>query len=135
MTTRRATLEPAYRRTPYRVDGPAGPVVLRIGRRDPAAAALLRALRVREAVLLTADNPASRRRAPGWNRRAARRLADATHRVPTLAGCSGTGRWQEAQRLLPLDARRGAVLARRFGQNAFVLLRHGQAPQLRWVAR
>lgn len=131
---RRAALEPAYRRTPYRVDGPAGPVTLRIGRREPGTAMLLRALATHEAVLLTAHNPASRRRAPGWNRRAQRRLEEALRRVPALAGCSVAGGWSEAQRLLPIDVRRGAVLARRFRQNALVLLRRAQAPRLVWVA-
>ena len=60
----------AYRRTVYAVDG----VELRIGRHSSAMDALLRRLGVREAVLITAWNPMSRRMPMEWNARAQRRL-------------------------------------------------------------
>jgi acetaldehyde dehydrogenase (acetylating) len=48
---------------------------------------------------------------------------------------SGQGAWQEIQRLVEMDARAGRVLARRFRQNAVLVLKPHQPPLLVILAR
>lgn len=113
----------AYRATTYRVDG----LALRVGRRP--------AWPGRAAVLLTAQNPHSRRCPAGWNARMLRALDGWLRRHPWREAVSGEGRWLETQRLVAFDARAGAVLARRFRQNAMLVLKTRQPPRLVILAR
>ncbi len=116
----------AYKASTYSVAG----FGLRIGRRSGALDGLLSGLGVREAVLITAWNPASRRMPPGWN---ARRMAALRLRLgttPALPAQGGCGAWAEDHLLVVGDRRRLAVLARAFGQSALVGLRRGQSLRL-----
>lgn len=119
----RLALERAYRATSYTVDG----LLLRVGRRPfwPGAAA----------VLLTAHNPHSRRQPPGWNARMLRALDAALRRHAWREAESGQGAWREIQRLVEMDALAGRVLARRFRQNAVLVLKPHQPPRLVILAR
>ena len=117
----------AYRRTDYEAGGGA---VARIGRRSAAVDALLRRLGARQGAFVTAWNPWSRRMPAGWNARMSRRLREAARRLPAAEG-EGKGRgWSERHLLLAADPRRAAVLARRFRQNAMVVVRNGAPARL-----
>ncbi len=122
-------LERAYRASTYEAAG----AVARIGRRNPAVDALLARLGVGQGGFLGAWNPLSRRMPEGWNQRMQARLRLAARRLPAATGSGGAGRWREAHFLLGGDPRRVAVLARRFRQAAFVVVRRGQPARLRWV--
>ncbi len=126
-------LERAYRRSSYEAAG----AVARVGRRSPALEAVLARLGggggARQGGFLGAWNPLSRRMPPSWNRRMQARLMQVARRLPAAAGWGGTACWQEAHCLFAADPRRLAVLARRFRQAAFVLVRRGQPARLCWV--
>ena len=114
----------AYRRTRYSAAG----VVVRIGR--PVPDALLASVGAREAVLVTAWNPLSRKMQDGWNARMQRRLAERLRRFVVLPADGALGRWLEAHVLVGADARRMIRLARVFRQRAVVVLRRGQRARL-----
>jgi hypothetical protein len=109
--------------------------VARIGRRSAAVDALLCRLGVREGGFVTAWNPFSHRMPRGWNQRMLARLRQAARRLPMAEGQGCAGRWHETHLLLGADSRRLAVLARRFRQAGFVLVRRGQPARLRLAAR
>ena len=115
----------AYRRTRYVV----GDVVVRIGRRSAGASPL------REAVFITAWNPYSRRMPVEWNRRMQARLVErlrAADYVPAVGADRG---WSEDHLMVAMPAVKAAVLARRFRQNAIVVLRRGQVARLRVIGQ
>ena len=121
-----AHLDSAYRRSRYRVAG----LVLEVGRRSAALDGVLAGLGTREAVLVTAWNPSSRRMPGAWN---ARMMAALRHRLgstPALPASSGQGGWAEDHVLVVGDRRRLAVLARLFRQSAMVGLRRGADVEL-----
>jgi Protein of unknown function (DUF3293) len=122
-----AHLRQAYRATEYRAAG----LILRIGRRSGGLDGLLSGMGAREAVLITAWNPHSRRVPAAGNARMMQRLQAALRRHTALPAESGAGRWIEAQFLAACPAAWAGVLARRFRQNAMVVLRPGQKPRLR----
>lgn len=117
----------AYRRSLYR----AGGMSARVGHRpvadDPAAPAWWRR---GDVLFVSAANPGGRRRPDGWNRRRMDALA------ACLAGCEihdGEGRlgqWAEPLFAVRLKLARGRVIARRFGQNAVLLVRDGGPARL-----
>lgn len=112
----------AYRDTTYRI----GDASIRIGRRSPAADAALHRLGVREAALVTAHNPYSKKTPPGRNARRQRQLAGLTHRLPRLDALGGPGtRWEEPMLLLGTSPLIAARIGRRFRQHAIVALRLG----------
>jgi hypothetical protein len=120
----------AYRATEYRVGG----ITLRIGRASSRLDALLARIHTRGAVLITACNPRSRRMPARWNERAMARLAALLRNRTILLAQSGQGAWQEQQFLVVGAVAWAARLARRFGQNAIVLLVRGRPPALRLAA-
>ncbi|MBL6080146.1 DUF3293 domain-containing protein [Belnapia sp. T18] len=121
-----AGLIAAYRRTTYEADG----AHARIGRRSAAVDSLLRRLDAREGGFVTAWNPLSRKMPTGWNDRMLARLREVAHRLPQAEGAGGAGGWEERHLLLGGDARRIAVLGRRFRQVAIVAVRRGQPARL-----
>ncbi len=121
-----AHLAQAYRASLYTVAGCA----FAVGRRSGALDGVLAGMGVRQAVLITACNPASRRMPPGWN---ARRMAALRHRLgrlPALPASSGQGAWAEDQLLVAGDRRRLAVLGRLFGQAALLAVQRGRGVRL-----
>ena len=116
----------AYRATQYQAAG----IQFRIARRSQALDALLRAMGTRKAVLITAHNPRSRRRPATINARHMQRLHAALGQIPTRPASSGAGPWHETQFFAACPAAKAATLARRFRQNAIVVLRPGLAPRL-----
>ncbi len=80
--------------------------------------------------MLTAHNPHSRRQTKGWNARMQRALDAALHRLHCREAASGTGAWLEIQRVVEMDERAGRKLARRFRQNAVLVLKPHQPPRL-----
>ncbi len=113
----------SYRLSTYR----AGPVVARVGRVPRG----MTGYGPRETLaMLSAANPGGRLMPEGWNRRAMRRLEQALRRVPHVAGEGRLGRWGEPLLLARLPARPAAILARRFRQNAIVVLRRDRPARL-----
>lgn len=119
----------AYRASCYL----AGAHAARIGSRAPGLDALLRAWRVREGVFIAAGNPFSRRKPEGWNAHRHAALRERLRGLHYLEGKGGAGRWWEAHCFIGMDPRRGAVLARRFRQQAMVALRRGDRARLIWI--
>ncbi len=120
----------AYQITRYRAAG----LNLRIGRHSRALDGLLNGMNARQAVLITACNPRSRRMPLAWNARMMARLHDALNRRTAYPAESGDGFWREAQFLAACPEAWAAHLARRFRQNALVALRPGRAPRLMVLA-
>ncbi len=111
-------LKRMYRQTRYE----AGGAVARPGRRSASFDRLLSQYRCRSATFISADNPYSRRMPCGWNRRMLQNLREAARRLHVLPGRGVLGRWQEAHLLVLGDPRRAIILARRFRQNAVVII-------------
>lgn len=121
----------AYHRAPYQV----GPALIRVGRRSPALDALLAAAQVREATLLTAWNPGSKRWPETKNRLRAMRLMERLRRAATLPAVNGEGMWREESVAMLGNPRPAMRLGRLFGQDAVILLRRGGAARLRYLVR
>jgi hypothetical protein len=120
----------AYRATRYE----AGDIDIRIGRRSPAMDALLAAHRARQAALITAYNPFSRRMPLRWNQRMhARLLQELARHYKALPATGTLRRWSEAHLLVLGDIRPIRKLARRFRQNSIVILRRGQPARLHFL--
>jgi len=114
----------AYRQTHYR----AGDVDIRIGSCVPDH--VFERLGLREATLITAWNPMSRRMPAGWNRRMQRRLADRLRHIVTMPADGMLRRWHEAHVLAAKDSRWVAHLAHLFRQRGIVVIRRGQRARL-----
>ena len=119
-------LHRAYRMTRYSAAG----ITVRIGRRSREMDRLLISHGQREAVFITAWNPFSRRMPEGWNRRMQSRLARAASRWPVLPAEGRWRRWCEAHVLVFAAAASMAMLARRYRQNAIVIVRIRQQTRL-----
>lgn len=122
----RAGLRAAFARTAYE----AGGITCRIGARCAAMDAFLRARRWRSAGFVTAWNPFSRRRPPGWNARMQARLRTAVRGRVLAEGWGRGRRWAEHHLLIAGDPRGLARLARRFRQHALVLVVSGRPARL-----
>nr|WP_246387500.1 DUF3293 domain-containing protein [Gluconacetobacter sacchari] len=121
----------AYRRSLYR----AGGIAIRVGQRpmadDPGAPAWWRH---GDVVFVSAANPGGRRRPEGWNRRRMRVLAGHVAGCELHEGEGRLGQWSEPLLAVRLPLARGRVIARRFGQNAVVLVRGGGPARLVFLA-
>jgi hypothetical protein len=116
----------AYQAALYRAAG----LDLRIGRRSHGLDGLLHGMNARQAVLITACNPRSKRMPRNWNARMMARLHAALSRRTAYPAESGHGSWREAQFLAACPEAWAAHLARHFRQNTLVALRPGRAPRL-----
>lgn len=129
----------AYRHTEYLVHADP-PLVLRVGARAPALAALYQERRARSAAYLTACNPRSRRLHGMANRRRQARLQRILERAarPFLPGmgCDPRGHWPGEPSFLVFAIPRAAaaMLGRRFGQNAILWCGPDAVPRL-WTLR
>jgi hypothetical protein len=133
-----ARLEAAYRATEYRVFVDP-PLSLRIGRHDPAFAALMAGTGVVAAAYMTACNPRS------WplpeSENAARMqvlradLKAAGYRFVEGAAVDPGGLWPDEPSVLVLGigADTARNIGRRFGQNALLLIDAAAIPQLDWL--
>jgi Protein of unknown function (DUF3293) len=123
----------AYRLSLYR----AGGVSVRVGRRpvrdDEGGGGGLWGGRG-DIVFVSASNPGGRRRPDGWNCRMMRRLAESLPGVTLHAGEGRLGRWSEPLFAAVLPLARGRVIARRFRQNAVLLVRDGRPARLVFLA-
>lgn len=115
----------AYRLTRYSVEG----FEIRIGWR--ATAALFDLLGSRQATLITAWNPRSRRMPEGWNRRMQRRLRERLRRFEVIEAEGTLGSWREEMLLVGRSSRRAARIASQFRQHAIVVLSAGRKARLR----
>lgn len=138
--SQRARLDAAYRATTYRVAAPDGPIDLRVGARSAPLAAWLRARGAASWAYLAAVNPASRQLAPADNaaRHAALQTALEQGGYDILAGeaIADAGDWPVEPGFLAcgLGCHEAAVLAARFGQNAFLWGERDGVATLVWVA-
>jgi hypothetical protein len=121
-----AHLSHAYRKSRYSVAG----FDIAVGRRSGALDGVLAGLGAREAVLITAWNPRSRRMPALWNDRMMAALRHRLGDTPALPACNEWRGWAENQLLVVGDRRRLAVLGRLFRQAALVGLRRGQDVRL-----
>jgi hypothetical protein len=119
----------AYLRAEYEAAG----LTLRIGVRSPAFDALLRRHRARSAAFVTAWNPFSRRMPEGWNDRMLARMRGAARGRVLAEGIGSADRWWERHLLVAGDPRWTARLARRFRQNAIVVIAPRRPAKLRWT--
>jgi hypothetical protein len=131
--TRRAELDRAYRATSYL----AGPLRLRIGRRNAALDAMLAERGEETWAYLSAWNPGSEPVDDATNRVAHARLLAALQPRATLAGESRSddGSWPPEASVLVLGiGREEAIrLGRAFGQAAILVGRRGQEAELVWL--
>ncbi|WP_075631543.1 DUF3293 domain-containing protein [Novacetimonas hansenii] len=104
--------------------------VVRVGQR-PDDAGLPRRGTV---VMLSACNPGGRRRTDGWNTRMMARLAHDLRHVPHYPGEGRLGRWSEPLYVVKMGLAPALRLARRYRQNAVVVVRRGQAARLVYLA-
>ncbi|ACI50370.1 conserved hypothetical protein [Gluconacetobacter diazotrophicus PA1 5] len=120
----------AYRLSLYR----AGGLSVRTGRRpvpdDDAGAWWRRG----DILFISASNPGGGRRPDGWNHRMMRHLAASLPGVTLHAGEGRLGRWSEPLFAVALPLARGQVVARRFRQNAILLVRNGRPARLLFLA-
>ena len=121
-----AHLRHAYQKTHYHVAG----LDLAIGRRSGGLDGLLAGLGVRDAVLITAWNPRSRRMPKLWNEKMMAALRDRLGSTPALPAYNEWRGWAEEQLLVIGDRRRLSKIARHFRQAALVGLRRGQGSRL-----
>jgi len=113
----------AYRLSTYTADG----IVAHVGRRpDPMPPRWAG----RDLVLLSACNPGGRLRPDGWNRRMMGQLREALRGFSCAEGEGKMGRWSEPLLLVAIAPARGIRLARRFRQNAVILLRDRRPARL-----
>lgn len=117
----------AYRASTYT----AGRVVARVGQRPDGVTGRWAG---RDLVLLSACNPGGRRLPDGWNRRMMDRLRETLRGTDHADGEGRLGRWSEPLLLAAMSPRRGLVLARRFRQNAVVVLRDYRPARLLLLA-
>lgn len=122
----RQALLRAYRNTCYEADG----IQIRVGRRSAATDRLLLTYGARTGVLITAYNPFSRLMPLAWNHRMQARLLQALRRHRILPARGLLGRWSEAHLMVFGDPRPLRRLARRYRQNAIVIVRLRQPPRL-----
>ncbi len=138
-SSERERLAAAFRAALYRIDGPSGPIDLRIGRRSAALDRLLERAGVRCWAFLTAVNPGARRADAEENSsRLARFDAElADHGFAWLAGVSRdpSGAWpaEPSRLVLQIDAEAARALARKWGQLALLTGEAGAAVHLQWV--
>ncbi|MDE0853033.1 MAG: DUF3293 domain-containing protein [Nevskia sp.] len=137
----RAALEAAYRAAEYRVQLSGEVLVLRVDRHDRAADQRLRleAGVHSDWAVITPCNPGSRRLSNAANaaqlrelgamlgERCVRRIASINH--------DPSGRWPDEPGFLLCDPPAGFAeqLGRRYGQNAILCARLGEAPRLVWL--
>lgn len=122
----RPALLRAYRETCYEAAG----IKVHIGGRCAAMDHLLLSHGARAAVFITAYNPFSRIKPPGWNRRMQIQLHQALRRRQVVCGRGTLGRWSEAHLLVFGDPRPLRRLARRYRQNGIVIVRQRQFTRL-----
>jgi hypothetical protein len=137
----RKTWEAAYRATEYRVELPAGDLVLRVDRHEPEQDRRLReeaGVRSRWAIV-TACNPSSRKLPPEHNAALLEQLGEivAGLSLHTIGSRNHdpSGVWPDEPGVLICDPPPGFAeeLGRRFRQNAILLAMLGEAPQLVWL--
>jgi len=134
-----ARLRHAFESTQYRIQSPAGPFVLHVGRRCPALARWPRHLSQAGSVLVTAWNPAGRRRSLAVNRAAEKRLLQRL-RAWGLKGWLAvaqdpSGLWPDERGILIFGVPEplAADLGRALGQRAVVFAGTDCVPRLLWL--
>lgn len=131
-------LEVAYRATTYRVFLPSGAVDLRLGEVNTALVAWLAEEGASSWAILTACNPASQQLTPDENaeRQSQLECALLEQGLLTFAGenVADDGVWpnEESCFVPDTDLKNSVALARRFGQNAFILGGKDGVPHLVW---
>ena len=134
-----ARLAAAFRDCRYLVEVTDGEIELRVGQRQRALDALLRAQGARFAALLTAANPGARVTPTRWNASRHRALLAMLRRRglqgrPTRA-VDPLGLWPDEPGLLVPGITRShaLVLAHHFRQRALLWCAVGHAPQVLWT--
>jgi len=132
-------LDAAYRATDYRVDGPRGPFVIRVGECNVDLEELLKDEVEFHWAYLSACNPGSVRLTDDENARRTQELRDLLgrwwHYVYDGVSVGPDGGWPEPSFLvLGMPEDEAVKIGRRFGQNAVVVGRIAEPARLVWVA-
>jgi hypothetical protein len=133
-------LAEAYRGTTYHVDSPEGPIALRIGVPSPALDRLLERCGADAWAYITAWNPGSRPLPVEENRRRNRALEESLRALGAVTwpglGVGEDPAWPPEESVLGVRVGRAAAreVGARFGQNAVVVGRRGEPPELLWCA-
>jgi hypothetical protein len=140
---RQAMIPPRLRRsfesTHYRVRSPAGAFVLKVGRRSAVLALRARQLNEPGSVLVTAWNPAGRRRSLAANRAAERRLLQRLRawglKFWMAVAQDPKALWPDEHGLLifGVPQRLAAELGRALGQQAVLFVGADSVPRLVWL--
>lgn len=140
MPNRRRGLWRSYRAAHYVVQAEPA-FVLRVDHRSAALQALQRRYGVARSAFLTACNPRSQRFSAAANLRLRRQLEALVQRrgYVSLAGygTDPAGRWgvEESLLIVGISTAEALGLARRFGQNALLVMAADAVPRLLWVLR
>ena len=116
----------AYRLTTYEAAG----ATVRPGRRSAAFDEVLLRHHSRTATFISADNPHSRRMPSGWNHRMRQSLHAAARRLRVMPARGVLRGWEEAHLLVLGDPRPAIRLARRYRQNAVVIVRRHESASI-----
>jgi hypothetical protein len=136
-----AALTAAYRATKFRIESGAKNIVVRIGKRSPAAEALIRRARASCGAYITAHNPGSHARDDRFNRQAQFalhvELAAAGYETYHGAGTGPDPSWAPEPSLFVIGMSKSDAVkvAREYGQLAFVFIELGRPAELVWVRR
>lgn len=140
MNSDRVALDAAYRRTRYVVAREGGNAVVRTDRTSPELDALLRELGLETWVIVSAFNPFSKGLSPEENeKRHAGLLAEVVRHGWPFRQASGEPApedgWRPEKSLFVAGVGRekAAALGAKFGQNAVVFGRAGEAAELLWL--
>ena len=85
-------------------------------------------------VMLGACNPGGHRHAAGWNARMMDRLRLVLRRFRYIEATGSLDRWSEEMLMVQLDPRQARVVARRFRQNAIILISRRRRTRLLIIA-
>jgi len=85
-------------------------------------------------VMLGACNPCGRRYAEGRNNRMTDQLRLTLRRFHVVEGAGSLRQWSEIMLMVEIDPRRACVVARRFRQNAIILIAGGRRTRLTVLA-
>jgi hypothetical protein len=138
MSAEQDRLDSVYRLTTFWAELPEVAVALRIGERSEVLDRTLRERHVWSWAFVTAYNPGSKPVAPPENRRLQglllQRLRELRWPYVPGVGVGHASEWppEESVLVLGITPAEALALGREFGQNAVVVGRVGQAPQLRW---
>ncbi len=93
-----------------------------------------KSLRNKELVMFSAYNPGGRRKVDGWNRKMMEKLSLYLTNYYYVKGKGSLKQFSEPLFMVVMDLRKARVLARKFRQNAIVVLKYQRLSRLDFLA-